>query len=157
MELKPPTSFIEYLARFRKRVFLAGSIEQGRARPWHGEIIKRAGAPEDVLFLNPRRAQWDASWKQEITDPMFKGQVDWELDGIDYADTVFFYFEPGTKAPVTMLELGIALASGKECIVCCPTGFWRKGNVDITCARYATTVYDTFEGGAAALKLALRS
>ena len=34
-----------------------------------------------------------------------------------------------------MLELGLFANSGKL-IVCCPDGFWRKGNVDIVCERY---------------------
>jgi hypothetical protein len=45
------------------------------------------------------------------------------------------YFDPATKAPVTLLELGLAAESGKT-VVCCPDGFWRKGNVDIVCKRY---------------------
>jgi hypothetical protein len=45
------------------------------------------------------------------------------------------YFAPATKAPITLLELGLAAGSGKL-VVCCPEGFWRKGNVEVVCARY---------------------
>jgi hypothetical protein len=40
------------------------------------------------------------------------------------------YFDPNTKSPISLLELGLFAKSGKM-IVCCPNGFWRKGNVDI--------------------------
>ena len=29
-----------------------------------------------VAVLNPRRDEWDASWEQSISNPLFRGQVD---------------------------------------------------------------------------------
>ena len=49
---------------------------------------------------------------------------------------IAMYFAPRTKAPITLLELGLAARSGKA-VVCCPAGFWRKGNVDVVCRRYS--------------------
>jgi len=49
------------------------------------------------------------------------------------------YFDPNTKSPISLLELGLHANSGKM-IVCCPKGFWRKGNVDIVCERYDVPV-----------------
>jgi hypothetical protein len=45
------------------------------------------------------------------------------------------YFDPATKSPISLLELGLFAKTGKL-IVCCSEGFWRKGNVDIVCKRY---------------------
>ena len=45
------------------------------------------------------------------------------------------YFDPKTKSPISLLELGLFAKSGKL-VVCCPDGFWKKGNVDIVCQRY---------------------
>jgi hypothetical protein len=133
--LKPPTP-IELQGK--RSVFLAGSIEMGRAVDWQMEI-GRALDDLDVVVLNPRRDAWDASWVQSIDNPEFRGQVEWELVGQECADVVAFYFAPDTKAPITLLELGLAARSGKA-VVACPDGFWRKGNVDITCARYGATL-----------------
>jgi hypothetical protein len=115
-------------------VFLAGSIEQGAADDWQA-VVGRACEDLGVVFLNPRRDAWDSSWEQRIDNPHFRGQVEWELDGLQRAALIIFYFAPNTRSPVTLLELGLYAASGKA-VVCCPEGFWRKGNVDITCARY---------------------
>jgi len=52
------------------------------------------------------------------------------------ADFVFMYFVPGTKSPITLLELGL-LHDAISLVVCCPNGFWRKGNVDIVCRKFA--------------------
>jgi nucleoside 2-deoxyribosyltransferase len=115
-------------------VFLAGSIEQGSAQDWQAEL---GAACEDlgVVFLNPRRDSWDSTWEQRSDNPQFRAQVEWELDGLDRASLIIFYFAPNTRSPVTLLELGLHAASGKV-VVCCPDGFWRKGNIDITCERY---------------------
>ena len=118
-----------------RSVFLAGSIEMGQAEPWQSEV-EHALRDLDVVILNPRRADWDASWKQTVEDPQFRAQVEWELAALELAALVLMYFAPGTKSPITLLELGLFARSGKL-VVCCPEGYWRKGNVDIVCARYA--------------------
>ena len=53
----------------------------------------------------------------------------------EHATLIAMYFDPQTKAPITLLELGLLARSGKL-VVCCPTGFWRKGNVEIVCQRF---------------------
>ncbi|QEL14230.1 nucleoside 2-deoxyribosyltransferase domain-containing protein [Limnoglobus roseus] len=130
--LKPPTPIT--LADGERSVFLAGSIEMGRAEPWQAEV-ERALADLPVAILNPRRDEWDTSWEQSIDNPAFRGQVEWELDGLERASLVAMYFAPATQAPITLLELGLSAPKGKI-VVCCPPGFWRRGNVEVVCARY---------------------
>jgi hypothetical protein len=118
----------------RPSVFLAGSIEMGRAVDWQTYVA--AGLSDlDILILNPRRDDWDASWRQALDNPQFREQVEWELAAQERATLIAMYFEPTTRAPITLLELGLFARSGKV-VVCCPEGFWRKGNVDIVCRRY---------------------
>jgi hypothetical protein len=71
-----------------------------------------------------------------MNNPQFKEQVEWELEGIEKARKVIMYFDPTTKSPVSLLELGLLASKKDKTIVVCPTGFWRKGNVDIVCNRY---------------------
>ena len=44
------------------------------------------------------------------------------------------YFAPKSRAPIRLLELGLFARSGRL-IVCCGDGFWRRGNVEVVCAR----------------------
>lgn len=115
-------------------IFLGGSIEMGKADDWQAYVGNKM-ENFDIVLWNPRRLAWDSSWKQSIDNPIFKEQVDWELDALEKADMILFHFEPNTKSPITLLELGLFAQSGK-CLVHCPTGFWRKGNVDIVCHRH---------------------
>jgi hypothetical protein len=124
-----------------RSVFLAGSIEMGLAEAWQAEF-ERAFADDPIVILNPRRDEWDASWVQSIHNPQFREQVEWELSAQERADIIAMYFDPQTKAPVTLLELGLFAKSGKV-IACCPEGFWRRGNVEVVCGRYGVPLVQT--------------
>lgn len=130
--IKPPARVD--LAAGERSVFLAGSIEMGRAEPWQA-AVEAALADLPAALLNPRRDDWDASWVQSIDHPQFREQVEWELAGLERADVVAMYFAPDTQAPVSLLEFGLTARAGKL-VVCCPPGYWRRGNVEVVAARY---------------------
>jgi hypothetical protein len=115
----------------------------GKATDWQRDMIA-ALADEKVTILNPRRADWNPAWKPEASDPHFRQQVEWELAALDSADIIILYLAPGTQSPVSLLEMGLHARGGKL-IVLCPDGFWRKGNVDITAARYGVEQVSTIE------------
>jgi hypothetical protein len=140
--LKPPDS-LEF-DRSRLSVFLAGSIEMGAAEQWQATVAESL-RDLDISVLNPRRDAWDATWRQSIDFAPFREQVEWELAAQESADLVAFYFAPETRAPVTLLELGLA-AGRKRAVVLCPEGYWRKGNVDVVCARYSIPQVDSIGG-----------
>jgi hypothetical protein len=133
MIIKPPHSIENIRNKFS--VFLAGSIEMGIAENWQEKIESALKETDDICILNPRRDDWDPSWKQSIENDQFNEQVNWELEGLEKANMIVFYFSPETKSPVSMLELGLFARSGKL-VVCCPEGFWRKGNIDFVCQKY---------------------
>lgn len=121
--ITPPTSIAS--ARGPK-LFLAGSIEQGTADLWQDEIIHLLRTTPGTIF-NPRRDNWDSSWEQNIKNDQFYEQVQWELMSIREADHVAFYFDPNTKSPITLMELGLCIGERMNITVCCPENFWRKG------------------------------
>lgn len=125
-------------------LFLAGSIEQGTAQKWQQATIDFL-KDTNVIILDPRRDDWDASVEDD-TEAM-QEQVTWELQGLEEADIVLIHFDPQTKSPISLLELGLLLAgdSHTELIVSCAPDFYRYKNVRITCERYEVTVYNTIE------------
>lgn len=150
--LSPPSRVWESIDSTHPTIFLAGSIEMGTAEEWQANVIDKI--PLDVTFLNPRRDNWDSSWEQSINNPHFYEQVSWELDMLNLADIIFMYFDPNTKAPISLLELGLhASTSASKMIVCCPAEFYRKGNVDIVCQRYGIPVFTSLDVAIIALKL----
>lgn len=125
------------------RCFLAGSIETGKAEDWQKKV-KDSVSDEDVVLFNPRRDDWDSSWKQTIENDEFRTQVLWEITHIlDESDFVFFYFAPDTLSPISLLELG--MAKDKNCIVCCPEGFSRKGNIEVFCSVFQIPLVDNLD------------
>ena len=125
----------------RPVIFLAGSIDNGAAPDWQSQCID-ALADEPLIILNPRRADWDGSWRAEADDPQFRVQVEWELSTLERADIIAMYLAPTSQAPISLLELGLHARSGKV-ILCCPDGFWRKGNVDIVAKRFGIETVST--------------
>lgn len=142
-EIKAP----QFVPASGPQIFLAGSIEMGKAEHWQKRVIE-ALKDTDWIILNPRRDDWNSSWVQSKDNPQFREQVEWELNSMEGADTILIYFAPGTQSPISLLELGL-FATGKkdsqELIVVCPEGFWRKGNVDIVCERHNIKQYETLE------------
>lgn len=120
-------------------MFLAGSIEMGKAVDWQSAVVELL-KDELITIFNPRRDDWDSSWKQQQHNPQFNRQVNWEMNRMLEASIIFMNILPNTKSPVSLLELGMH-ANHHNIIVCCPEGFWRKGNVDIVCARHNIPCY----------------
>jgi len=132
IHLQAPERMTEYFPT--KSIFLAGSIEMGKAVNWQQQIVNKL-KDSNVMIYNPRRDDWDSSWVQSIDNPQFNEQVSWELEHLEKADLVPVYIDPKTTSPITLLELGLH-ANSNKLVVCCPEGFYRKGNVDIVCERY---------------------
>ena len=130
-------------------IFLAGSIEMGKATDWQKEV-KEALDGLDGLILNPRREKWNSKWIQRISNPEFRRQVEWELKALERADIIFFYFVADTISPISLLELG--LFKDKKIIVCCPDGYWRKGNIEVVCRKYKIPLFAELEKAIKRLK-----
>lgn len=54
------------------------------------------------------------------------------------------YFDPNTKSPISLLELGLYATSNKLHVIC-PDGFYRKGNIEIVCDKYNIPIYENIE------------
>lgn len=134
----PPERFIP---NGKFTIFLAGSIEMGKAIDWQTSMIDTLSG-YNINILNPRRPDWDSSWVQSIDNPNFREQVEWELRCLSMSDLILMYLQPETMSPISMLELGLYAHTGRL-VVCCPDGFWRKGNIDIVCEHHRIIQLDT--------------
>lgn len=142
------------------KIFLAGSIEQGRAKEWQKDLIddlrqfEKSLLPDfdiTIILFNPRRKEWDASLPQSAMNDVLRTQIIWELDHLESADVICLYLDPDSKSPISLLEMGLHMQSGKM-LVCCPEGFYRKANIDITCDHYGVKVHHLYEDFLNALK-----
>lgn len=155
------------------RIFLAGSIEMNTAERWQDKFIERfqerypaTGKSARYNIFNPRRKDWDNTITEK--DPIFKEQVNWELENLMSSHIVFMNICSGTKSPITLLEFGLLmgerLALGtsfvSKLIICCPDDFWRRGNIETTLehvnreagwndlnSRSAVELFNNFEDG----------
>lgn len=135
------------------KLFLAGSIEQGKAVNWQAKAIEYYQTKENLentVIINPRRATWDPLLEQSISNSAFNWQVTFELEQLETADAVIMWLQPETLSPISLLELGLLAGRNfagdlNRVVVGCPVGFWRRGNVEIVTARYKIPLVNSFE------------
>lgn len=138
--------------------FLAGAIDMGKAVNWQDYVADKLQDLNCIVY-NPRRDDWDSSWEQSRTNKLFSEQVSWEQKMLHKADVAFFAFPKDSKAPITLLELGISLEqkSKNKVIVFCEPGYYRKGNIDIVCTDfYDLFVYEDLNDAISRLKYVLK-
>lgn len=141
-----PPDNIAFRNRFKKSVFLAGSIGGNveltkMCEDWQATLSEWL-LIEDFNVFNPRRKDWDSSWIQTFTNPNFAQQVRWELNSLDKSDIIIMYLDPNTISPISLLELGLYAHTGKLLVVC-PDGFFRKGNVEVVADLYDIPLFNT--------------
>lgn len=140
------------------KIFLAGSIDQGKAEEWQKTVVNDLKNLEaNLIVFNPRRDEWDSSWVDG--DSRLKNQIYWELKYLKESNIIFYYFDPKGQAPVTMLEFGKYIGdSSKKLIVVCPDGFWRKANVVQTALFYGhDKVFNSLDEGIIELRAYLNT
>lgn len=144
LHVKPPKNIDKLKTSKKKKVFLGGSIEMGKAEDWQTKIVKHFDKPEyeELILFNPRRDDWDSSWVHDPTPgTKFHGQVTWEIEAQDHSDLNVYYFVEDTMSPITLLELG-AYSKGNT-IVRVTEGYERYGNVVIFCKHMNIPIFDT--------------
>lgn len=128
----------------RLTLFLGGSIDMGAAELWQDRLAQDLEDYDSIVILNPRRDDWDSSWVQDPTPgTQFHEQVSWELQHQSDADLIVYYFAADSKAPITLLELG--LFGGSNVLVCCPREFYRYGNVKMVCEAFSIDFVETYD------------
>jgi len=66
------------------------------------------------------------------------------LDHLEKADVTVLFFQEGTMSPISLLEL-VMHAQSWKLLVCCPEGYWRRGNVQVACHRSGVSLVGTKE------------
>lgn len=121
------------------RIFLAGTIDNGDSADWQHSLTERFRSMRGRYILyNPRRSDWKG------TPDEFEFQVNWELDRLEKADIIIMNILGTSKSPVTLLEMGIHIRSGRLLVACEPD-FYRFANVRITCEKYGVPLYDSLD------------
>lgn len=125
----------------RKSIFLAGTTSATGQQDWRQTLVQSLSQfPIDIY--NPSRPDWDATWREDFSDSRWAEQVEWELEMQDAVDLVVILFHGVTAAPISLLELGLCVRSGKA-VVCALDGYSKRGNVEAVCRRYSATFVTT--------------
>jgi hypothetical protein len=117
-------------------VYLGGAIDMGKAENWQRQVIEDLDELDELVLLNPRRSRF--------TEDTLDEQILWELKAMDAASTVLIWFPRNAKAPVSLLEAGLYMRSGKL-IVGAEHGYFRRRNLEFTCHYYGVPLWDRLQ------------
>ncbi|CAM1505835.1 Fc.00g114720.m01.CDS01 [Cosmosporella sp. VM-42] len=120
-------------------IFLAGTTTDTGDGDWR-EFLMDALSDFPITFFDPKRNDWDSTWKEDLSDERWAEQVQWEMDMQAKADVVVFFFHSATLAPVSMLELGLC---AERAVVCALDGYSKRGNVQAVCERFQSPFVST--------------
>ena len=134
-----PENFAQHEHIDKMVVFLAGSIDNGIAPDWQ-KVVLRELNEHKVMLLNPRRADWNPDAGPEEV----RAQVNWELEALEYSDLILMYIAKDSKAPISLLELGLFAKQQRLVLAVHPT-YYRRVNVEEVCRKYQIPLYETLE------------
>ena len=89
-----------------------------------------------MVLISPRRP--------EFTPDMEDEQIKWELDALEKADLIMMWFPAAAKAPVSFLETGLYMSSGKL-VIGVEQGFYRQRNLELTCGYYGIPIWNSLD------------
>ncbi len=120
-------------------IFLAGTIDMGNSENWQTALVETFSSNEGRYILyNPRRDTFTN------TPEEMEYQVNWELDHLEKSQIIIMNILGSSKSPVTLLEMGLFMKSGKLLVACEPD-YYRHSNVLLTCARYNVPLYPSLK------------
>jgi hypothetical protein len=116
-----------------RKLFLAGAIDMGNAVNWQSQIIEELKDLSQTVIINPRRDDFTVDETDE--------QILWELNGLEIADLIFMWFPSNSEAPISLLETGLYMRSGKL-VIGVEEGYFRKKNLELTCKFYNVNMFN---------------
>lgn len=117
----------------RKYCFLAGSIDMSEVENWRETVVGKLNGYTN--FFDPTHLNHDT-----LNDTEMREHIRWELDALQLSDLVLLNLLPNYKSPVSLIELGVYVQSGKLVVVC-PLRFYQRRYIEELCARYNTLIF----------------
>jgi hypothetical protein len=120
-----------------KSIFLAGSIDRNMSSNWR-KMARVKLAHYDYLF-DPTNPNHD-----NLDDKEMKEHIEWELNALLIADKILLNFTANALSPISLVELGLYVATDKL-IVVCPKEFYKSRYVHTLCEKYNTPFFYEIE------------
>lgn len=118
----------DYVTDDRPSIFLAGGITG-----WRQTMINKLSGV-DVVLLNPRVQTWPTS------EAGIRQQLAWEHLYLREANLRMFWFAGETVCPMTLFELGIAIAEGWPLVVGADPKYAKCGELKLRCVLASPTL-----------------
>lgn len=120
-------------------IFLAGSIENKLSGNWRKYVVDKLDNKN--IFFDPTNKKHDHLNVKEM-----RVHIEWELDSLSMSDKIILNFLPNALSPISLVELGLYVAS-KKLLVICPKEFYKSRYVYTLCEKYNTPIFFNLKEG----------
>lgn len=136
-------SNISQLPQDKECIFLAGSMV--------GSMVGSMAARLDVNWrqtvadnFQEKYHLLDPTNHNRLEDLEIREHIKWELKGMEKSDYIIMNFLPNSLSPISMVELGMYIATNKL-IVVCPKEFYKWRYIDTLCKEHNTPIFNELE------------
>ena len=139
MRVVTPSDDLESLDPDTLKIFLAG----GMKNPWRKALrdkLQKANLT-NLIIIDPTIDDWASIGKNDISNPDYVRQTDWEHMGLIKADIEVFHFDSSSVSPITLIEMG--MYKSQESIICVESGYRKKAYIEYMGDRYGMPVTRT--------------
>lgn len=123
----------------KEYLFLAGSMDLERGSTWRSFLIMKLSDNENFHFLDPTNKNHDI-----LTDGEMEAHVGWELQAMKMSDRIVLNFLTDSLSPISLIELGMYVASNKMVVVC-PLEFYKRKYIETLCNTYQTPIVSSLD------------
>lgn len=128
---------ISQIPRDKEYIFLAGSMVTEPEVNWRQTVVNNL--QESYHFLDPTNPNHNS-----LGDVEMREHIKWEFNGLRIADYIILNFLPDSLSPISMVELGMYIAT-RKLIVVCPKEFYKWRYIDTLCKEYNTPIFNQLE------------
>ena len=121
----------------KKYIFLAGSIDNKLSGNWRKQFIDKLDSKDS--FFDPTHDKHDNLNEKEMI-----AHIEWELEALSMSDKIILNFLPNALSPISLVELGLYVAS-KKLLVICPKEFYKSRYVYTLCKKHNTPIFLNLE------------
>ena len=115
-------------------IFLAGSMDTQLSHNWRKQVMDAYLGGYN--FFDPTNSNY-----KKLNAFDMKLHIQWELDALAMSDKILLNFLPDALSPISLVELGLYVASNKL-IVVCPKEFYKSSYVHALCEKYSTPMFN---------------
>jgi len=118
-------------------LFLAGSMDIKGQTNWRERATEQFQAYYHIF--DPTHTN-----HSNLNDTEMSKHIKWEWEALNRSDLILLNFTAQAKSPMSLLELGMYISSGKIVVVC-PKEFYQAHYINTLCTEHKVPIFESID------------